>query len=189
MPGILCEHCTAVCCRYIALPIQTPESDADYEDIRWYLLHEGVSVFVEDDDWYISVTTTCRHLQPDFRCGIYETRPKICRTYSTNNCDYHSGDYGWSAHFTCPEHLDLHRRKLRSEQRSEAGKRKGSGRRRPQGGRALQVKLRNRVMAQKPARRQTEVREPVILRDHDIRGVRLPVLRIEGPVARVSSAS
>lgn len=106
MPGILCEHCTALCCRYIALPIDTPETIRDYDDIRWYLLHDGIHVFVEDGDWYIMMGATCRHLQPDFRCGIYATRPGICREYSTDNCDYHSGDYGWDHHFAAPEHLD-----------------------------------------------------------------------------------
>ncbi|RMF80705.1 MAG: YkgJ family cysteine cluster protein, partial [Planctomycetota bacterium] len=38
MPGILCEHCTGFCCRYIALPIEEPETRQDYDDIRWYLL-------------------------------------------------------------------------------------------------------------------------------------------------------
>jgi Fe-S-cluster containining protein len=106
MPGILCEHCTAACCRYIALPIDTPETRAEFEDVRWYLLHENISVFVEDGEWYINMATPCRHLQPDQRCGIYATRPRICRKYTTENCDYHSGDYGWEHHFTCPEHLD-----------------------------------------------------------------------------------
>ena len=106
MPGILCEHCTAACCRYIALPIDKPETRADFDDVRWYLLHEHVSVFVEDGDWYIAFNTPCRHLQPDNRCGIYETRPRVCRAYSTDNCDYHSGDYGWEEHFSAPEHLD-----------------------------------------------------------------------------------
>lgn len=106
MPGILCEHCTALCCRYIALPIDTPTDKEDFDFIRWYLIHQNVSVFVEDGDWYISFQSTCRHLLPDNRCGIYDTRPQICRKYTTENCDYHSGDYGWEHHFTCAEHLD-----------------------------------------------------------------------------------
>lgn len=105
MPGILCEHCTAACCRYIALPIETPTERSDFDDIRWYLLHENISVFVEDGAWYISMLTSCRHAQADGRCTIYARRPRICRKYTTENCDYHSGDYGWEAHFTCPEHL------------------------------------------------------------------------------------
>jgi Fe-S-cluster containining protein len=104
--GILCEHCTAACCRYIALPIDTPRTPADFDDVRWFLMHENVSVFVEDGDWYIALDTPCRHLQPDQHCAVYNTRPAICRRYSTDDCDYHSGDYGWEQHFTSPEHLD-----------------------------------------------------------------------------------
>ncbi len=122
MPGILCEHCTAVCCRYIALPLDTPTERGDFDDIRWYLLHENISVFVEDGEWYICMHTSCRHLRADFRCGIYATRPRICRAYGTDNCDYHSGDYGWEHHFTCPEHLDDY---VRSEfKNSSNGKKK-----------------------------------------------------------------
>ena len=108
MSGNLCEHCVGYCCRHIALPIDVPEEKSDFDDIRWYLLHEGVGVFVEDDEWYLQVNTACRHLQPDFRCGIYETRPQICRDYSTDNCDYHSGDYGYQHHFLSAEHLDAY---------------------------------------------------------------------------------
>jgi Fe-S-cluster containining protein len=123
MPGILCEHCTAACCRYIALPIDTPETRADFDDVRWFLMHEGVSVFVEDGDWYIAFETPCRYLQADHGCGIYATRPKICRGYSTGDCDYHSGDYGWEQHFTSAAHLDAY-------VRAKSG-RNGRGRRAP----------------------------------------------------------
>lgn len=56
--------------------------------MRWFLLHERASVFVEDESWYLLVHTNCKHLQPDNRCGIYDTRPQICRDYSTANCEY-----------------------------------------------------------------------------------------------------
>lgn len=133
MSGNLCEHCVGYCCRHIALPIDVPEEKKDFDDIRWYLLHEGVGVFVEDDQWYIQINTTCRHLQPDFRCGVYETRPQICRDYSTDNCDYHSGDYGYQHHFLSVEHLDAYVEELGN---GKAAKRKAKPnaekRRRPQ---------------------------------------------------------
>lgn len=167
MPGILCEHCTAVCCRYIALPIDKPETAKDFDDIRWYLLHENVMVFVEDGDWYISVATTCRHLRPDHLCGIYETRPKICRDYTTENCDYHSGDYNWEHHFSCPEHLDEYLtqhppRSSRGKKRAGAGEKSRSH---------LRVALRNR--------RSHRMQKPdCTAAATDIRGVALPVLQV-----------
>lgn len=84
----LCDYCTARCCRYFALPIETPSAQQDFDFIRWYLLHDRASMFVEDDTWYLLVHTTCKHLQDDHRCGIYLTRPQICRDYSTSNCEF-----------------------------------------------------------------------------------------------------
>jgi Fe-S-cluster containining protein len=100
----LCEHCTAKCCRYFALPIDAPETASDFDFIRWYLLHDRASVFREDDDWYLLVHTTCKHLQDDHRCGIYMTRPQICREYSTNNCEYED-DWTYDFYLETPEQV------------------------------------------------------------------------------------
>jgi Fe-S-cluster containining protein len=51
-------------------------------------MHDAATVFKEDGDWYLLVHTACKHLRPDNRCAIYETRPNICREYSTKNCEY-----------------------------------------------------------------------------------------------------
>jgi Fe-S-cluster containining protein len=85
---VLCEYCTAKCCRYFAMPIETPESFEDWEFVRWYLLHESATVFTEEDSWYLLVHTKCKHLGEDNMCGIYDTRPQICRDYTTKNCEY-----------------------------------------------------------------------------------------------------
>ncbi|MCI0492169.1 MAG: YkgJ family cysteine cluster protein [Planctomycetes bacterium] len=85
---VLCEYCIAKCCRYFALPIETPTEFADFEYIRWYLLHERATIFKEDGEWYLLVHNVCQHLQPDNLCGIYETRPKICRDYTTKDCEF-----------------------------------------------------------------------------------------------------
>ncbi len=104
-PGeVLCSYCTAKCCRYFALPIDTPTERKDYEYIRWYLLHERASVFTEDDTWYLLVHTPCKHLGPDNRCGIYETRPPICREYSTDNCEYED-NWTYERYFETPEQV------------------------------------------------------------------------------------
>jgi uncharacterized protein len=88
-PGeVLCNHCPAKCCRYFALPIDAPTTWADYDSMRWFLLHERAAVFVEDGVWYMLVNTPCKHLRLDNLCGIYETRPPICRDYKTVDCEY-----------------------------------------------------------------------------------------------------
>ncbi|MCA9134922.1 MAG: YkgJ family cysteine cluster protein, partial [Planctomycetales bacterium] len=65
----LCNYCAAKCCRYFALAIDTPDCAQDYDYMRWYLLHEHASVFVDEGVWYILVHTRCKHLQADNLCG------------------------------------------------------------------------------------------------------------------------
>ncbi len=101
----LCDKCAALCCRYIALPIDNPKNVKDYDHIRWYLMHENIVVFIEKKQWYIGIFARCKHLQPDNRCGVYLTRPRICRGYNTDNCDYHGGDYDYEQLFTSAEQL------------------------------------------------------------------------------------
>jgi len=100
----LCMHCTAKCCRYFALPIDPPEDWTDFDYIRWYLLHDRASVFVEEDSWYLLVHTTCKHLRDDNLCGIYETRPQICRDYTTENCEYED-DWVYDHYWEAPEQV------------------------------------------------------------------------------------
>lgn len=87
-PDKLCEFCNGKCCRYIALPIEKPTTYEEFDETRWYLLHEKTSVFVEDGSWFLLVHTPCRALDDKNRCRIYETRPQICREYSTAKCEY-----------------------------------------------------------------------------------------------------
>ncbi|OYP34998.1 YkgJ family cysteine cluster protein [Rhodopirellula sp. MGV] len=105
-PGeVLCDHCTAKCCHYFALPIDAPTTRKDFDYIRWYLLHDRATVFVEDSSWYLLVHTTCKHLRDDHRCGIYETRPQICREYTTDECEF-DDDWCYDQYFETAEQID-----------------------------------------------------------------------------------
>jgi Fe-S-cluster containining protein len=56
---------------------------------------------VEDGDWYINIKNKCKHLsEKDYRCKIYNKRPKICREYSHKDCDFTDGEYDYELHFT-----------------------------------------------------------------------------------------
>jgi len=87
------------------MPIENPTNALDFDNIRWYLMHENIVVFVDKDQWYIGFMTRCKNLQPDNRCGVYETRPRICRSYTTDNCDFHGAEYGYEHLFTSSEQL------------------------------------------------------------------------------------
>ena len=102
---LLCDYCTAKCCRYFALPLETPTEMKDFQFIRWYLLHGQASVFTEDDEWYLLVHTVCKHLGEDNRCQIYETRPQICRDYTVVDCEYED-DWTYEQYFETAEQVE-----------------------------------------------------------------------------------
>jgi Fe-S-cluster containining protein len=143
----LCEQCSALCCRYFALPVDNPTCRHDYDNIRWYLLHENVTIFVEEGQWYIGIANRCKMLEPDNRCGIYDTRPKVCRGYSTDNCEYHGGDYEFEALFTSAEQLETYAKEKLTEQREKNRKR------------AARVKKDKRVAAGPKGRARTDLKQ------------------------------
>ena len=105
-PGeVLCDHCTAKCCRYFALPIDTPVDRQDYDNFRWYMLHGDVSIFVDDDSWYLLIHNQCDHVDDDNRCGIYPDPPSICRSNSTDNCEFDNNSC-YDRLFECPEQIE-----------------------------------------------------------------------------------
>ena len=120
MGSVLCEQCPAACCRYLALPIDLPRTQRDYDDIRWYLMHEGISVFVEEGDWFIQIQTRCNNLGADNLCQIYEERPEICAEYEAHDCDYCGGDYGY-------DHFFSHAKQLETFYEKKTGRKLGVG--------------------------------------------------------------
>jgi Fe-S-cluster containining protein len=98
--GPPCHDCSAKCCKYFALQIDKPTTPREHDNIRWYLMHEHIAVWVQDGDWYLEIRTPCRHLQADNSCGIYHTRPQICRStaagsrQSRQSCEYFTGNDG-----------------------------------------------------------------------------------------------
>ncbi len=107
----MCKQCGGKCCRYFCFQIDEPESFEEFEDLRWFLLHRDISIHVDEGDWYISIANECSALQADGRCGMYEKRPLICRTYDHANCDFTAGDYGYDEVFETPDALEAYARK------------------------------------------------------------------------------
>ena len=88
-----CGRCPAICCNYVSTEIDPPATARDYDQLRWYLMHPGVRIYVEDSTggWFIQFMSRCRFLQPDNLCGIYETRPQICRDLKPTECEFALG--------------------------------------------------------------------------------------------------
>ena len=81
-----CGGCTALCCSYFALEIDEPDEPSDFENLRWYIIHEDVQIFVDDGVWYLQIFRKCSWLDGN-KCGNYENRPQICRDYTDELCD------------------------------------------------------------------------------------------------------
>jgi len=89
-----CEGCDAKCCKHVAIEIDNPESLEDFEDIKWYVCHKNVNVFVDEDyQWNLEFLTPCEHLGEDNKCKSYEFRPQICRDYDNEDCTFNNKDY------------------------------------------------------------------------------------------------
>jgi len=106
-----CTRCDAKCCKYFCFEIDEPDCFEEFDDIRWFLAHEGVTIHIEDGDWFISIANPCKMLDENNRCTIYDDRPLICRGYDPDNCDYTSGDYGYDEEFHTPEELEAYARR------------------------------------------------------------------------------
>ena len=106
-----CVKCKAKCCKYFSFEIDAPDEYDEFEDIRWYLCHQDVTVHVDDGDWFISIDNRCKWLGPDDRCINYEDRPIICRKYTQTTCDDSSDEYGYDQLFEKPEQLEAYARK------------------------------------------------------------------------------
>ena len=100
----LCDHCTGKCCKYFTVPIARPSTWDDYDSIRWYLAHGQTLVYVEDGVWYLVVMSRCNYLDERDRCRIYWTRPKVCRDYTTDECEYDS-EWTFEKVFETPEQI------------------------------------------------------------------------------------
>ncbi len=84
-----CDLCTgSLCCTYITHELTTPRSMEDFDYLLWQISHHDVSVFKDEDGWFLSVNTPCAHLASDGRCKIYSKRPQICREHSNDCCEY-----------------------------------------------------------------------------------------------------
>jgi len=85
-----CHECS-LCCSYIALEIDEPTRNREYDYMCWYISRPNVELFIDwEGDWFLKVDSTCEHLLSSGLCGIYETRPKICREFDWEECERHN---------------------------------------------------------------------------------------------------
>ncbi|OHD65326.1 MAG: hypothetical protein A2176_15440 [Spirochaetes bacterium RBG_13_51_14] len=91
-----CGDCGGRCCQYTAIEIDRPVSKTAYDNIRWYLCHTDVHVFVDHDrKWHVEFRSRCENLAVDHTCRIYDDRPQLCRNHGNaeDECEYYDSPY------------------------------------------------------------------------------------------------
>ncbi len=63
------QDCGGRCCRYLTVEVSQPRSRADWDEMRWWLAHEGVMVSKDDEGWLLHIQTPCTNLRADNACG------------------------------------------------------------------------------------------------------------------------
>ena len=101
-----CKKCDAKCCRYFALQIDTPKHKDDFENIRWYLAHKRVMIYIDKRKWYLEVGNECRYHTKENGCRIYKKRPAICREHNPETCEFIAGDFKHEKSFTTIDEFD-----------------------------------------------------------------------------------
>ena len=83
-----CKDCNGKCCRQVVVELPTPKTIEDLEEVKWYVCHKNVNVFVESDGtWNVEFITPCNHLDKNNRCKIYQRRSKTCREHLEKDCE------------------------------------------------------------------------------------------------------
>ena len=110
----LCDHCTAKCCHYFALPMDEPTTPQDFDFLRWFLLHDRASVFTEDETLVpagsyavqaLAARQSLRHLRP--------AAPGLPRLHH-GQCEYHD-DWTYERYFETPEQVEEYAEAMFSE--------------------------------------------------------------------------
>ena len=84
-----CMQCTrSWCCTYFTQQIDTPRSREDFDVLLWQISHEHTEIYKDEDGWTLLIDGKCQHLQLNGDCGIYDSRPPICREHSNDYCEY-----------------------------------------------------------------------------------------------------
>jgi uncharacterized protein len=100
-PETKCSFCPGTkCCQYVTQQIDTPRKKSEFQTMLWQVSHHAVEFYKDSDGWFIMFLTSCEHLDIQGGCGIYDSRPTICRDHSNDYCEYDSpAEEGFDLYF------------------------------------------------------------------------------------------
>jgi uncharacterized protein len=114
-----CSDCNAICCQYVAIEIDKPTTKKDFEDVRWYVAHRDIWIFVDNDEWFVCIERPCKYLSKTNQCTMYETRPQICRKYKTEDCEKYGTGKPYDLKFSTPDEVEKYGEEYLRKQRAK----------------------------------------------------------------------
>jgi hypothetical protein len=84
-----CSDCRAYCCKTLYFFQYIPEDVNGIDYLRFCLGFPNIELGINDNNWYLILKTTCRHLE-DNRCTLFgkPERPLTCKYYDEWKCLY-----------------------------------------------------------------------------------------------------
>lgn len=111
-----CSKCDGHCCKYVTVELDPPKEDIDFEELKWFLCHENVTVYIDHEDgWYVEFQTPCKFQDPKTNlCKIYEKRTRVCAEHGTEDCeDADDCEEFYKRLFTKPEDIEAYREEIK----------------------------------------------------------------------------
>jgi len=109
-----CNGCPALCCKFVAVELDEPDCETDWDEIKWMLCHENITVYKDNDgDWLVEFATRCKMLDEKDNCKIYDKRPQLCRDHDPESCVRHGEGDVYEILFEKPEDVDEYRELLK----------------------------------------------------------------------------
>jgi len=104
---VICNECDGKCCKYISVGIDEPKNKEDFDELKWFLHHKKVIVYLdEEDEWIVEFQTPCRYLDENNKCMIYDKRPDVCKEHSLDECDLNGDGESHKILLEKPEDVD-----------------------------------------------------------------------------------
>jgi Fe-S-cluster containining protein len=122
-----CDKCNGRCCRYVAVEIDKPASAKDFDDMRWFTAHRGVTVFMARNRWYIHFHARCNYLTHEHRCEVYARRPRMCRGHQLADCEGPTQAYDFQLELRTPRQVEEYFEQVVQPKLAARRKRRRSG--------------------------------------------------------------
>ena len=110
-----CIECEGDCCKYVTVKRLYPKRDIDFEELKWFLCHKNVIVYIDYDNVLcVEFRTLCNFQDPKTnRCMIYKKRPKVCAKHNPKRCEVNVHGTYYRIMFRTVEDIDAFKKALR----------------------------------------------------------------------------